>query len=121
MSKKIQLQIPTPCHENWDNMNPVEQGRFCGSCQKQVVDFSDMSDRQIAEFFKRPSTGSVCGRFMTDQLDRQIAIPRKQLPWVKYFFQFALPAFLISLKSSGQSRPMMGQVANVQCVKPPQP
>lgn len=54
----------------------------------------------MAEFFKKPSTGSVCGRFMTDQLDRNIEIPRKRIPWVKYFFQFALPAFLLSLKSS---------------------
>jgi CarboxypepD_reg-like domain/Secretion system C-terminal sorting domain len=102
MSKKIQLTIATPCHENWDNMTPVQQGKFCGSCQKQVVDFSNMSDRQVAEFFKKPSTGSVCGRFMTDQLDRAIEIPRKRIPWLKYFFQFAIPAFLVSIKASAQ-------------------
>lgn len=100
MAKKIQLTIAEPCHENWDGMTPVEKGRFCGSCQKQVVDFSNMSDRQVAEFFKKPSTGSVCGRFMTDQLDREIEIPKKRIPWVKYFFQIALPAFLVSLKVS---------------------
>ena len=100
MGKKIQLTIAEPCHENWDGMTPVEKGRFCGSCQKQVVDFSDMSDRQVAEFFKKPSTGSVCGRFMTDQLDRAIEIPKKRMPWVKYFFQIALPAFLVSMKVS---------------------
>ena len=102
MSKKLQLSIPKPCHENWDAMTPVEKGKFCGSCQKQVVDFSNMSDRQIAEFFKKPSTGSVCGRFMTDQLERDIEIPKKRIPWVKYFFQFTLPAFLVSLKASAE-------------------
>ncbi len=102
MSKKLQLTIAEPCHENWENMSPVDKGKFCGSCQKQVVDFSDMSDRQVAEFFKKPTTGSVCGRFMTDQLDRDIEIPRKRIPWVKYFFQFALPAFLLSIKASAQ-------------------
>ena len=102
MAKKIQLTIAEPCHENWENMSPVQQGKFCGSCQKQVVDFSNMSDRQVAEFFKKPSTGSVCGRFMTDQLDRPMDIPRKRIPWVKYFFQFALPAFLMSMKVSAQ-------------------
>jgi hypothetical protein len=61
-----------------------------------------MSDRQVAEFFKKPSTGSVCGRFMTDQLDRTIEIPKKRIPWVKYFFQFAIPAFLVSIKASAQ-------------------
>jgi hypothetical protein len=102
MSKKLQLSIPKPCHENWDKMTPVQQGKFCGSCQKQVVDFSDMSDRQVAEFFKKPSTGSVCGRFMTDQLERDIQIPKKRIPWVKYFFQFVIPAFLVSIKASAQ-------------------
>jgi hypothetical protein len=102
MAKKLQLTIPKPCHENWDDMTPVEKGKFCGSCQKQVVDFSNMSDRQVAEFFKKPSTGSVCGRFMTDQLDRSIEIPKKRIPWLKYFFQFALPAFLVSIKASAQ-------------------
>jgi hypothetical protein len=102
MAKKIQLTIAEPCHENWENMTPVEKGRFCGSCQKQVVDFSNMSDREIAVFFKKPSTGSVCGRFMQDQLDRDMEIPKKRIPWVKYFFQFALPAFLVSLKANSQ-------------------
>jgi hypothetical protein len=110
MAKKIQLTIPEPCHENWDNMAPVEKGRFCGSCQKQVVDFSNMSDREVAHFFKKPSTGSVCGRFMQDQLNRNIEIPKKRIPWVKYFFQIALPAFLLSTKISAQK---MGAVKEI--------
>ncbi len=102
MKKHIQLSIPTPCHENWDKMNPVEKGRFCDSCQKKVIDFSNMSDREIAIFFKKPSTGSVCGRFMQDQLDRSLEIPKKRIPWVKYFFQITIPLFLANLKSTAQ-------------------
>jgi hypothetical protein len=102
MSKQLQLTIPTPCHENWDNMTPVDKGKFCGCCQKQVVDFSNMNDRQVAEFFKKPSTGSICGRFMSDQLDRSIEIPKKRIPWLKYFFQFVIPAFLVSIRASAE-------------------
>jgi CarboxypepD_reg-like domain/Secretion system C-terminal sorting domain len=99
-------------------MTPADKGKFCGSCQKQVIDFSHMNDREIAQFFKKPSTGSVCGRFMNDQLERNIAIPKRRIPWVKYFFQFALPAFLVSLKASAQKeRPLMGKVSSV-CVRP---
>lgn len=110
MNKKLQLSIAEPCHENWDNMSPVEKacpdepfgrGKFCGSCQKQVIDFTSMSDQQIVQFFKKPGTGSVCGRFMTDQLERDIAIPKKRIPWVKYFFGFLLPALFVS-KASAQ-------------------
>jgi hypothetical protein len=107
MGKHIQLSITDPCHENWDSMNKAEQGRFCTSCQKQVVDFTSMSDSQLAAFFKKPiqslsKDGSVCGRFFQDQLDRNVEIPRKRIPWVKYFFQFALPAFLMSAKAAAQ-------------------
>ncbi len=114
MSKKIQLTIPKPCHEDWDAMTPVEKGKFCGSCRKQVVDFSNMSDRQVAEFFRKPSTGSVCGRFMSDQLDREIDIPKKRIPWLKYFFGMALPAFIVSLKSSASRMQGKIKVENIQ-------
>jgi hypothetical protein len=103
MSKKIQISIPAPCHENWDEMTPVEKGHYCDSCKKTVVDFSDMTDRQIAEFFKKPSSGSLCGRFMDDQLDRPIDIPKKRIPWFKYFFQIALPALVFSHKVNSQN------------------
>jgi len=102
MSKKFQLQIPEPCHENWDKMTPGDKGRFCDSCQKTVHDFTGMSDAQLIAFFKKPSTGSVCGRFYNDQLERDFDIPRKRLPWMKYFFQFAIPVFLTSLKTHAQ-------------------
>jgi CarboxypepD_reg-like domain len=108
LKKQLQLSVQESCHENWEAMTPSEKGRYCGQCQKQVIDFTGMSDRQLTEFFKKPSTGSVCGRFMTDQLERNIAIPRKRIPWVRYFFQFALPAFLVSLKTNAakaQGRP----------------
>jgi hypothetical protein len=102
---KIQLSIPTPCHENWDNMSSEEKGKFCGACQKTVMDFTRMSDRQLAEFFKKPA-GNVCGRFYDDQLNREIdlSVPRKRIPWIKYFFQFSLPAFLFSFKATAQGK-----------------
>ena len=78
MNKKLHLSIAQPCHENWDGMTQTEKGKFCGSCQKQVVDFSKMGDNQIAEFFKKPTTGSVCGRFMSDQLEHAYEIPKKK-------------------------------------------
>jgi hypothetical protein len=74
MRKKfaINLYIPEPCSENWDNMTPNEQGRHCKSCNKTVIDFSLFSDRQLAEFFKK-AAGSVCGRLTNYQANRQLA------------------------------------------------
>jgi len=118
MAKKLQLQIPIPCHENWENMTPTEKGRFCASCQKQVVDFSNKSDRDIAMFFKRPSTGSVCGRFMEDQLNRNIDIPKKRIPWLKYFFQFLIPALFISYRANAQGKVKVVTTSAAQSPKP---
>lgn len=114
--KKIQLSIPTPCHENWQGMTPNEQGRFCSSCQKTVVDFTNMTDSQIITFFKEPKA-SVCGRLHPDQMDRDIVQPAKRLPWIRHFFTMAIPAFLWSLKSSGQTT-RIGRVAPVASCAP---
>lgn len=116
--KKISLSVPKPCHENWDAMTPENKGKFCGSCQKTVLDFSTMNDRQLAEFFKKPAA-SVCGRFHPDQLERNIDIPRKRIPWVKYFVQFTWPAFVLFLKSCGQKDTTMGEIAIENGIKFP--
>jgi hypothetical protein len=105
MSKKMQLQIPQPCHENWDAMSPKEQGRYCASCKKVVVDFTDMSDAQVLAYFKKPQ-GSVCGRFYSDQLERPLTPPPKRLPWIRYFFSILVPAYLFSCRSQTQGKVM---------------
>jgi hypothetical protein len=66
------------------------------------MDFTSMSDAQIIAYFKNP-TGSTCGKFHQDQLDRSMEFPKKRLPWVKYFFQVAIPTFLFSTPSAAQS------------------
>ncbi|HWJ90303.1 MAG TPA: T9SS type A sorting domain-containing protein [Flavisolibacter sp.] len=118
--RKISLSIPEPCHEDWSKMTPCDKGKFCAACQKTVVDFTNMSDRQIAEHFKKTS-GSVCGRIMGDQLNRDIEVPRKRIPWIKYFFQFALPAFLISLKTRAQQAEVAYKGDTVIVMPPPTP
>jgi hypothetical protein len=101
--KKIHLSIPEPCHENWDQMVPDEKGKFCNSCQNTVIDFTSMNDTQLVQFFKNYS-GSVCGHVMNDQLHRDIIIPKKRIPWLRYFFQFTIPAMLISSKAVAQGK-----------------
>ena len=111
---KFNLSIPTPCHERWAHMTPKEQGRYCSSCQKTVIDFTNMTDQQLAAFFKKPM-GHVCGRFAKDQLERDITVPAKRIPWLRYFFQFTLPAFLLSLKAGAQKE---SRVEMVRMISP---
>lgn len=65
----MKISINEPCHENWDGMTPNQQGAFCKSCAKDVVDFSKMGVAQIKSFFKsNDTTQKVCGRFKETQL-----------------------------------------------------
>jgi len=67
---KNSIHIPEPCHENWDKMSKTDKGRFCLSCTKEVVDFTNMSKGEIVDTIQH-STGSTCGHFHTHQLDQK--------------------------------------------------
>jgi hypothetical protein len=102
MSKHLQLHIPVPCHESWNNMSLETEGRFCSSCQKTVIDFTAMSDQEIIQYFKN-AKGNTCGRFSEDQLDKSYTLhSEKRLNWFKYFIQVLIPTVLITAKSYSQ-------------------
>lgn len=76
MRKPIQISIPKPCHENWEEMTSLYKGRFCAACQKQVFDFTQSTDIDIAAALK--SDKNVCGRFNPNQLKRNLTVPKKK-------------------------------------------
>lgn len=76
MKKSVQISIPSPCHENWQNMTPVEKGRFCSACQKNVVDFTMASDAEIFSAFSK--NGDICGRFNLWQLNRDLTVRKEK-------------------------------------------
>jgi hypothetical protein len=75
MRKSVIINIPEPCHEDWNKMAPKDQGRHCDSCHKTVFDFTTKTDEQIIKTFE--SEGKVCGRFKTQQLNREVVLTRK--------------------------------------------
>lgn len=76
MAKNNYITIPEPCSQNWHEMSVAEKGRFCNSCQKNVFDFTNASNREIATAFK--NNRSVCGRFNVSQLDRELIVPKEK-------------------------------------------
>ena len=60
------INIPTPCHQSWQQMTPDGQGRHCLHCSKTVVDFSKMTGDEIIGYLANQT--NVCGRFGEDQL-----------------------------------------------------
>ncbi|MBX7225234.1 MAG: carboxypeptidase-like regulatory domain-containing protein [Chitinophagales bacterium] len=71
-TKSYTIQIPTSCQEKWYEMLPVEQGRFCLSCQKKVIDFTQLTDGEIIQMMEQKD--HLCGRFRTSQLNRPIEL-----------------------------------------------
>lgn len=103
MPQPLQIHVPTPCHENWQNMTPNEKGRHCMSCQKTVIDFTNMSDRQILEHISNASS-SVCGRFYSDQLNTDLVVHsnKKRYSWA-YIWNIAFASFLLTAKANAQT------------------
>ena len=66
---KFKLNIPEPCHEDWQQMSPTQKGKFCGSCQKEVIDFTKLSASEIAR--KTKNSKQLCGRFTSTQLEQE--------------------------------------------------
>ena len=66
---KFKLNIPEPCHEDWQQMSPTQKGKFCASCQKEVIDFTKLSASEIAR--KTKNSKQLCGRFTSTQLEQE--------------------------------------------------
>ncbi len=77
--KALTLTIPEPCGENFNEMTPVKGGKFCGSCDKTIVDFRTMSDGQILNYYKK-NNGKICGVFNEVQLNNAMPFPMKARP-----------------------------------------
>lgn len=101
----LKITIPTPCHENWNKMTPDQTGRHCSVCAKSVVDFTNMSDEAVKNFFlNKKADERVCGRFKQTQLHRiVIEMPHNifsmRMPLWKKFLAACLVVFSTSLFS----------------------
>lgn len=116
------IHIPSPCHENWNNMLPEDQGRHCLQCSKTVVDFTDWDTPAIVAYLHANATQKVCGRFNASQLDVPVEdtilqVFYSNLPLFKKMAAVIVIVFGMascSPKSTPQqSPPMLGKIALV--------
>jgi hypothetical protein len=91
METKFKIEIPKPCHEDWNAMTPDETGRFCSVCTKGVVDFTEMKAPEIQAYFLKNQGQKICGRFKNEQVngkfDLQIpqSVLQQRMPFRKAF------------------------------------
>ncbi|REG99720.1 carboxypeptidase-like regulatory domain-containing protein [Flavobacterium aquicola] len=119
MTHKIKISIPKPCHENWLEMSVTEKGRFCANCQKDVIDFTSCSDKEILKYYNQNS--KICGRFNNNQVNRLISIPKeKNTFWLitaSIFAFFGLGSPIVKAQESIKTEQVEKQETNEKNVE----
>jgi hypothetical protein len=88
------VSIPNPCHENWDQMSPTQNGKHCQSCAKNVIDFTSFTQEEIEQFLKNHP--QACGRFYKHQISRNTPTSPVSQSQLKY----ACSLLLVALSSN---------------------
>ncbi|MCR5888003.1 carboxypeptidase-like regulatory domain-containing protein [Hymenobacter sp. J193] len=63
-------------------MTPTAAGRFCGSCQHEVVDFSRMTEAEVVAWLAQSQTTNVCGSFRAHQFKPVATSPPRWRRWL---------------------------------------
>ena len=63
------ISVKTPCQEDWGGMSNTNDGRFCNSCEKEVIDFTKLSDEEVIDYITKNAKQGGCGRFLNTQLE----------------------------------------------------
>lgn len=92
MRNQFNINVTSPCGENYDNFTPTAKGGFCSTCTKEVIDFTTMNSDDIATFFSTQNSKNTCGRFKSSQL-KTYEIPLQKRSYKSMVTAFAL-AFL---------------------------
>ncbi len=101
MKTNYKITIPTPCHEDWNQMTSTTTGRFCGSCTKNVVDFTAMMPTEIQQYFTANKSQNICGRFKNEQLETiVIQVPSGVLYSQMSFHKAFLMALFVAMGTS---------------------
>ena len=108
MRQKVQISIPEPCNEGWQNMTPVEKGRFCASCQKRVLDFTHLSDNEIIKVVTK--NDNLCARINVSQLNRNLIKTKIKSNYFGYFATTVLAFFGLGTENVvAQEKPVVEQ------------
>ena len=66
MKSTFTIAVKEPCKEKFSNFNKTEKGGFCQSCEKEVIDFTKLSDPELIKHLS--SNKKTCGMFKASQL-----------------------------------------------------
>lgn len=125
------IRIATPCRADWDDMRGDDRVRFCGQCEKNVYNLSEMT-RAEAEALVRDKEGRLCVRlYQRDDgtvltSDCPVGVRRERLRariWARVSAMAASAALVVGLLS-GRARADLavgGDHKNVKVTQPKPP
>lgn len=94
MAQKFELTYK--CTQSWDNMSPSSNGRYCEFCSKTVIDFTNLSSKEINKF---SGEKDLCARFYPSQMDTAIVKPIESSKYLKLMLFFSALSISISGKN----------------------
>lgn len=101
MERMYKIVMPKPCSKHWDEMTPKENGRFCLSCSKSVIDFTTMLPDEVQRFFIQNQNENICGRFRKSQLETiTVHIPSQVLFTQIHYHKMFLLALFVAMGST---------------------
>ncbi|MBL7937908.1 MAG: carboxypeptidase-like regulatory domain-containing protein [Flavobacteriales bacterium] len=90
----INLSHVQRCDQDWATMPPMPGGRLCQQCSKRIVDFTRMSDAEIAQAHWA-SDLPICGMYREDQLQLKQPRGRAHGSWRGHPARFSLVSLLL--------------------------
>jgi len=80
-----------------------EQGRYCGSCKKTVVDFNAY-ERSRDRSLSVPWGQDLCGRLASDQMERALSVRPKEPKSLWKGWHWLLGGLLFAGRVQGQTK-----------------
>src|SRR3982750_4152082 len=96
----FKISVSKRCSENWEVMTTQGNGRFCENCRKLVVDFSQLSDKELYSYLSSGQHIS-CGRFHNSQLNIELVpADAKKYSWKRLYKTVAALFAFLSMKTT---------------------
>lgn len=85
-----QTSITKPCHMRWKELDKIQnsKNRHCNECSIDIIDFTQMSDKEIIEYLSERNKEKVCAKmYSVDKYSKLSKVQKKVLTWhenIKY-------------------------------------
>jgi len=128
-SRLDNVRVAAPCPANWDSMYGNDRIRFCGECQLNVYNLSEMS-RADAERLIAHAEGRLCVRYyqrkdgsiITQNCPAGLRALKRRVSRIATAISSILVSFLagVGIDNVRRSRTLMGEIATTGAMVVPQ-